>query len=52
MNKDRKDISSPAMKEEFLKWLEARIQKYGYTTENSPDYYLKAYKSGDPEGGI
>lgn len=46
--KKRVDINSPAMKEEFLKWLEARIKKYGYTTDNAPDYYLKAYKSGDP----
>jgi len=48
MNKEPRDINSPAMKKEFLAWLEARIEKYGYTTENAPDYYLKAYKSGDP----
>ena len=48
MIKERIDINSPAMKEEFLKWLEARIKKYGYSTDDAPDYYLKAYKSGDP----
>ena len=40
MNKEPRDINSPAMKKEFLAWLEARIEKYGYTTENAPDYYL------------
>ena len=37
MNKEPRDINSPAMKKEFLSWLEARIDKYGYTTENAPN---------------
>ena len=36
-------------KEDFLTWLEKRMEKYGYTVENSPDTYSKAYKSGDPK---
>ena len=36
-------------KENFLAWLEKRMGKYGYTVENAPDSYSKAYKSGDPK---
>ena len=36
-------------KEDFLAWLEKRMGKYGYTVENAPDTYSKAYKSGDPK---
>ena len=36
-------------KENFLVWLEKRMGKYGYTVENAPDTYSKAYKSGDPK---
>ena len=35
-------------KEDFLAWLEKRMGKYGYTPENAPDTYSKAYKSGNP----
>ena len=36
-------------KEDFLAWLEKRMEKYGYTPENAPETYAKAYKSGDPK---
>ena len=36
-------------KEDFLAWLEKRMEKYGYTPENAPDTYSKAYKSKDPK---
>ena len=48
ITRERKDINSPEMKEEFLSWLKSRVKHYGYEENNAPDYYSKALKSSDP----
>ena len=37
MTRERKDINSPEMKEEFLSWLKSRVKHYGYEENNAPD---------------
>ena len=48
MARERKDINSPDIKEEFLSLLKSRVEQYGFEENNAPDYYSKALKSGDP----
>jgi len=36
-------------REEFLPWLQARIESVCYTVQTAPDYLSKAYRSGNPK---
>ena len=39
MARERKDINSPEMKEEFLSWLKSRVKHYGYEENTRSSFY-------------
>ena len=42
-------VSEKVKEELFKEWLLKRMEKYGYTPNDCPDYMGKAYRSGNPK---